>query len=68
MILFIEFQENAGDGRRGYSAKRSSDPELTNPEVKAQVRDLVGVVGIVNPFALRGVNIPGKLVLSSPRG
>ena len=60
MILLIEFQENAGDGRRveggggadGYSAKRSSDAEVANPEV--QVRDLVRVMGIVTPFARRG--------------
>ena len=61
MVLFIEFQENAGDGRRGgglwaygYSAKRCSDPEVANPEVKVQVRDQVRVVGIVTPFAPRG--------------
>ena len=80
MVLFIEFQENAGDGRkgggggggRGNSAKRSSHPEVANLEVKVQVRDLVRVVGIVTPFATRGrgggVNIPGKFVLLSPRG
>ena len=54
-----------GGVRRGYSTKRSSDPRVANPEVKVQVRDLVD---IVNPFAPRGVSIPGKFVLSSPRG
>ena len=58
MVLFIEFQENTGTGgwgggRRGYSVKRSSDPEVANPEVKVQVRDVVRVVGIVTPFAPR---------------
>ena len=74
MILFIKFQENAGDGRRvgvgrgaeGYSAKRSSDAEVGNPEV--QVRELERVMGIVTPFARRGVSIPGKFVLSRPSG
>ena len=40
-----------GEGRKGYSAKRSSDPPVAYPEVKVQVRDLVWVVGIVAPFA-----------------
>ena len=45
MVLFIEFQVNAGNGRRGggrsgYSAISSSDPEVANPEVKVQVQDL----------------------------
>ena len=57
-----------GRGRREYSAKRSSDPEVANTEVKIQVRDLVRVVGIVTPFAPQGLSIPVKFVLSSPRG
>ena len=57
-----------GRGRRGYSAKRRSDPEVANPEVKVQVRDLVRIVGIVTPFVPRAVSIPEKkIVLSSPR-
>ena len=36
--------------------------------VKLQVRDLVRVVGIVAPFATRGVAILGKFVLSSTSG
>ena len=38
MVKFIEFPENAGrgagEGRRGYSAKRSSDPRVAYPAVK----------------------------------
>ena len=44
-------------------AKRSSDPRVAYPEVKAQVRDLVRVVGIVAPFAPFGVGTRGKIVL-----
>ena len=44
----------SGVGWRGYSAKRSSDPEVANAEVRVQVRDLVRDVGIVTPFASRG--------------
>ena len=64
MVQFIEFQENAGDGWRGwvrrgypnkfYSLFVSSDPMVAYPEVKVQVRDLVRVVGNVAPFAPRG--------------
>ena len=36
-------------------AKRSSDPRVAYPEVKIQVRDLVRIVGIVVPFAQRGL-------------
>ena len=45
-------------------AKRSSDSRVAYPEVKVQVRDLVRVMGIVAPFAPRGVSIRGKFVLS----
>ena len=45
-------------------AKRSSDSRVAYPEVKVQVRDLVRVVGIVAPFAPRGVSIRGKFVVS----
>ena len=49
-------------------AERSSDPKVAYPDVKVQVRDLVRVVGIVVPFAPRGVGSQGKLFLSRPRG
>ena len=71
MVLFIEFRENAGGGGggwKGYSAKRSSGPRVANPEVIIQVRDLVRLVGIVAPFAPRGVSIRGKFVILSPSG
>ena len=45
-------------------AKRSSDPQVTYPEVNVQIRDLVRGVGIVAPFAPRGFSIRGKFVLS----
>ena len=35
-------------------AKRSSDPRVGYPEFKVQVRDLVRIVGMVDPFAPRG--------------
>ena len=35
-------------------AKRSSDPRVAYPEFKVQVRDLVRIVGMVDPFAPRG--------------
>ena len=54
MVKFIEFQENAGGGA-------GEDSQL-------QVGDLVRVVGIVAPFALRGVSIRGKMVLSRNPG
>ena len=44
-------------------AKRSSDSRVAYPEVNVQVRDLVRVVGIVAPFAPRGVSIWGKFVV-----
>ena len=40
-------------------AKRSSDPRVTNPEVKVQVQDLTRAVGIAAPFAPRG-SVRGK--------
>ena len=39
--------------------KRSSDPQVTHPEVKVQVRDLVRVVGIVAPLP-RGGSVFGE--------
>ena len=42
-------------------------PPVAYPEVKVQVRDLVRAVGIVSPFATRGVGTRKKIVLSSPR-
>ena len=51
--LFIEKHGVQGESDR-HVAKRSSDPREAYPEVKVQVRDLVRVVGIVAPFALRG--------------
>ena len=55
------------DGGR-HVVKHSSDPRVAYPEVKVQVRDLARVVGIVGPFAPRGVGTRGKFVLSSPSG
>ena len=57
-----------GEGRRGYSAKRSSDPPVAYSAVKLQVGDLVRVVGVVDPFAPWGVSIRGKIVLSRNPG
>ena len=48
--------------------RRSSNPRVTHPEVKVQVRDLVRVVDIVAAFAPRVFSIRRKFVLSSPRG
>ena len=53
-------------GRRGYSAKRSSHPQIAYPEVKVQVQDLVRVVGIVAPFAPRG-SVFGKIHFIEPQ-
>ena len=54
------YRETRGTGRGGrHVAKRSSDPRVAYPEVKVQVRDLVRVVGIVAPFAPRGISIRG---------
>ena len=47
--------------------KRSSDPRVAYTGVEVQVRDLVRIVGIVDPFAQRGVGALGKYVSSSPR-
>ena len=49
-------------------AKSSSDTRVAYPEIKLQVRDLVRVVGIVAPFAPRGVSIREEFVLSNPMG
>ena len=51
----IHFIEKPGGTRLGgrHVAKRSSDPRVAYPEVKIQVRDLVRVVGISVPVALR---------------
>ena len=49
-------------------AKRSSDPRVAYPEVKVQVQDLVRVVGIVGPFAPRGVQYSGKIRFIEPQG
>ena len=57
-----------GGEQRGYSAKRSSDPKVANPEVKVQVRDLVRVMDIVTPFAPRGVSIPENSFYPAPGG
>ena len=37
------------------------------PEVKVKIRDLVRVVGIVDPVVPRGVGSQGNFVLSSPK-
>ena len=47
-------------------AKRNSDPRVSYPEVKLQVRDKVRVVGIFAPLATLGSFTWGKFVLSSP--
>ena len=73
-LFFIEKSGVQDDGGR-HVAKRGSDPWVSYPEVKVQVRDLVRVVGIVTPFApqlqetcaefrARGVSIRGNFVLS----
>ena len=51
-----------------HASKRSSEPRLTYPEVKVQVRDLVRVVGIVAPFGPRGAVFGKKLFLSRNPG
>ena len=40
-------------------AKRNSDPRIANTGVNVEVRDLVRIVGIVDPFAQRGP-VPGE--------
>ena len=52
IIRLIEKPGVRGDR---HVAERKSDPRVAYPEVKVQVRDLVRVVGIVAPFATRGV-------------
>ena len=47
-------------------AKRRSDPRVAYTEVKVQVRDLAQVVGIVVPFAPRGVSICGNTFYRAP--
>ena len=42
-------------------------PRVANTGVKVLVRDLVRIVGIVDPFAPRGVGTRGQFVSSSPR-
>ena len=52
------YRETRGTRRGGrHVAKHSSDPRVAYPEVNAQVRDLVRVVGIVAPFAPQGFSI-----------
>ena len=62
-IRFIEKHGVHYEGGR-HVAKRTSDPQVTYPEVNIQVRDLLRVVGIVVPFAPRGFSIRIKFVLS----
>ena len=61
-FVFLKRGTGVGEGEvgGGYSAKRRSDPEVANPEVKIQVRDLVQVVDIVDLFAGRGGAIFGE--------
>ena len=67
-IRFIEKPVVQDYGRR-HVAKRSSDPRVAYPEVKIQVQDLeMRAMGIVAPFAPRGVSIREKNRLSSPGG
>ena len=63
------FYRETRDTRLGghHVAKRSSEPRVAYPEVKIQIRDRVRVMGIVVPFALRGV-IRGKFVYRAPVG
>ena len=49
-------------------AKRNSDPRLAYTGVKFQVRDLVRIVGIVDPFAPREGRYPGKIRFIEPQG
>ena len=65
-IRFIEKPGVLDVGCR-HVAKRSSEPLVTYPEVKVQVRDLVRVVDIVAPFVPRAVGTLGKFFLPSPR-
>ena len=59
------YRETRGPRRGGcHVAKCSSDPRVAYPEVNVQVRDLVRVMGIVAPFAPRGVSIRVKFVFS----
>ena len=54
---------NPGYKTRGrHVAKRSSDLRVAYPEVNVQVRDLVWVVDIVAPFALRVFSIQGNVL------
>ena len=54
------YRETRGTRRGGrHVAKHSSDHREAYPEVKVQVRDLVRVVGIVAPFAIR-VSVLGE--------
>ena len=46
-------------------ATRSSDPRVTYPEVRIQVRDLVRVVGISTPLP-HGVSIRGNSFYRAP--
>ena len=53
----IRFTEKLGVKDEGgrHVAKRSSDPRVAYTGVKLQVRDLVQIVGIVDPFAHVGL-------------
>ena len=64
----IRFIEKPGIQDEGgpHVVKRSSDPRITHPEVKVQVRDLVRAVGIVAPFAPRGFSIREKSFYRAP--
>ena len=58
-------RETRGTRRGGrHVAKRSSDRRVAYPEVNVPVRVLVRVVGIVVPFAPRGVQCSIIFVLS----
>ena len=57
-----------GDCRRALWVLGPRGRHVAKRNVKLQVWDLVRIVGIVAPFATRGVGIRGKFVLSSPMG
>ena len=61
--VFMEnsvYRETWGTSRGGrHFTKRSSDPRVAYTGIKVQVRDLVQIMGIVDPFASRG-SVPGK--------
>ena len=61
------YRETWGTSRGGrHFTKRSSDPRVAYTGIKVQVRDLVQIMGIVDPFASRG-SVPGKIRFIEPQ-